>query len=116
MSFTCFQDNTSDIKQVSSEYEKYIPTDLDDFFEFPPNGNIEQIDVDITTATGVIMDTLDISDNENYLSCNKEMAEVDLNNSQENDGRIDPREFMPVPSMEFERLCLVVIDGDTLES
>ena len=60
------------------------------------------------------MDTLDISDDENYLSCNDEMAKLGLNNSQENDGRIDPREFMPVPSMEFERLCPVVIDGETL--
>ena len=61
------------------------------------------------------MDTLDISDDENYLSCNEKMAELGLNNSQENDGRIGPREFMPVPSMEFERLCPVVIDRDTLE-
>ena len=36
-------------------------------------------------------------------------------NLHEGDERMDPRDFMPVTSNEFGRICEMVIDGDTLE-
>ena len=75
-----------------------------------PEEEVEQVDVDISTAALAVMETLDLSDDKNYVSCNEEMAELGLNDSQENNGRIDPREFIPVPSTEFERICPMIID------
>ena len=50
MSFTCYQDNISEVEQVSSEYEQYVPTETEDSFEMFPNNNLEQIEVDVTTT------------------------------------------------------------------
>ena len=111
MSFTCYQDNISEVEQVSSEYEWYVPTETEDSFEMFPNNNLEWKEVDVTTAAQIVMDTLDVSEDDNYLSCTKDVAEI----SQNGDGRVNPKEFMPVLSIEFERLCPVSIDGDTLE-
>ena len=36
-------------------------------------------------------------------------------NNYANDERMNPREFIPVLSTEFNQICQLVIDGDTLE-
>ena len=82
---------------MSSEYERYVPTETNDSFEMFPSNNLERIEVDVTTAAQIVMDTLDMSEDENELSCTKDVAEI----SRDGDGRVDPREFMPVPSVEL---------------
>ena len=83
--------------------------------ESHPEVEVEQVDVDISTAARAVMEMLDISDDKNYVSCNEETEDLGLDDSQEDDVRIDPREFIPIPSTEFERICPIIIDGDTLE-
>ena len=75
----------------------------------------EKEEVDIQVAAHVVLDKLDISEDENYVSCSEDMTGSSSVNRHEDNERIDPRDFMPVPSTEFGPICQLEIDGDTLE-
>ena len=75
----------------------------------------EREEVDIQEAARVVLEALDISDDENYVSCSEDVTVNESVNPHGSDERVDPREFMPVTSNEFGRICEMVIDGDTLE-
>ena len=62
-----------------------------------------------------MLEALDISDNENYVSCSEDITVNESVNPHGSNERVDPREFMPVTSNKFGRICEMVIDGDTLE-
>ena len=61
------------------------------------------------------MDTLDLSEDESYVSCNEDITVNSSTYRYGDDERINPREFIPILSTEFNKICQLVIDGDTLE-
>ena len=61
----------------------------------------EREEVDISVATRAVLEALDISEDENYVSCSEDMTYLIQINCHEEDERIDPRDFMPVSLTEF---------------
>ena len=114
MSLTC-NDDTSENKEDSTESRMYQLSDLEGVGEPHSETENEREEVDIQEAARVVLDALDISDDENYVSCSEDMTGNDSVNRHEGDERVDPRDFVPVKSNEFGHICELVIDGDTLE-
>ena len=114
MSLTC-KDDTSENEEDLTESQMYRLSDLEGVGEPHSETENEREEVDIQEAAHIVLDALDISDNENYISCSEDMTGNNSVNRHEDNERIDPRDFMPVPSNEFGRICELVIDGDTLE-
>ena len=71
-------------------------------------------EVDINEAARVVLNTLDMSEDENYVSCNEDTTGSSSANCYVDDERINPRDFIPILSTEFGQICQLVIDGDTL--
>ena len=61
MSFTC-DDDTSENEEVSSEYQRYRPSDLGEVEEPYPMMENERQEVDISVATGAVLEALYISE------------------------------------------------------
>ena len=76
---------------------------------------IKREEVNLSIAARAMFDTLDGSEDENYISCSKETMDLIQVNCQEESDRINPTDFIPVPSAEFRRICQIVMDGDTIE-
>ena len=114
MSLTC-NDNTSESKENSTAHRIYRLSDLEGVGE--PHSMIgdEGEEVDINEAARVVLDTLDMSEDENYVSCNEDTTVNSSTNHYGDNERINPREFIPILSTEFNQICQLVIDGDTLE-
>ena len=113
MSITC-NDDTSNCEENSNTRQIYRLSDLEGVGE--PHSMIgdEGEEVDINEAACVVLDTLDLSEDENYVSCNEDTVNSSTNRYGDNE-RINPREFIPILSTEFNQICQLLIDGDTLE-